>query len=83
MEENLLHDRDEEFPERALEEEEEDPTVAAFLDLLADDIEKHPERQGIPEELLRSILELTESIEVDLDEPIKGPVALQAVSRTP
>jgi antitoxin PrlF len=75
MEENLLHNGHEEFPERALEEE--DPTVAAFLELLADDIEKHPERlQGMPEELLRSILELTEGIQVDLDEPIEGPVAL-------
>jgi antitoxin PrlF len=55
----------------------DDPALAAFLRLLDRDMAEHPERlSGIPAALYRQILELTEGIEYDPDEPIVGPVAL-------
>jgi antitoxin PrlF len=60
-------------------EEEDDPALEPFLRLLAANIEAHPERlQGIPEALYRRWAALVEGVEVNLDEPIEGQVALQA-----
>lgn len=58
-------------------EEEDDPALEPFLRLLAADIEAHPERlQGIPEDLFRRWTAIAEGVEVNLNEPIEGPVAL-------
>ena len=62
---------------KAVEEEEEDPVLSAFLDFLERDIERHPERlQPVTVELVERIRALTAGIEIDLDEEIEGPVAL-------
>jgi hypothetical protein len=57
--------------EQEREQEEDDPVLAAFLALLAKDIEEHPE-QLIPldEERMRRINKLTEGIVVDMDEDL-------------
>jgi len=56
---------------------EEDPALVPFLKLLERDITEHPERLvGFPADLYRQIMELTEGLEYDPDEPIEGPVAL-------
>jgi antitoxin PrlF len=56
---------------------EDDPALAPFLELLERDVAAHPERLGgMPEELYRRLLAVTEGVEVDLDQPIEGPVAL-------
>jgi antitoxin PrlF len=55
----------------------DDPALAPFLELLERDVAGHPERlQGMPEDLYRRLLAVTEAVEVDLDQPIEGPVAL-------
>ena len=61
----------------AVEEAEEDPALVPFLQLLERDIVEHPERLGgFPADLHRRIMELTEGIDFDPDEPIEGSVAL-------
>jgi antitoxin PrlF len=61
----------------AMDEEEDDPALEPFLRLLASDIEAHPERlRGIPEDLYRRWVAVTEGVPVDLDETLEGPVAL-------
>jgi antitoxin PrlF len=58
-------------------EEEEDPTVIRFLELLEADIVKNPHRlTGLPVELYRRFLEVTDGLDFDLDEPIEGDVAI-------
>jgi antitoxin PrlF len=53
------------------------PQEVAFLRFLERDIEDHPERlRGFPEDLLQRLIAVTEGVEVDLDEPIEGLVAL-------
>lgn len=55
----------------------EDPALAPFLQLLERDITEHPERlSGLPEDLYRRWMAVTEGMEGDLDDPIEGPVAL-------
>ncbi len=64
---------------RSLEDDEDvdDPALVAFLQLLDRDMVERPERlSGIPAALYHQMLELTEGIEFDPDEPIIGPVAL-------
>ena len=57
--------------------EEEDPALEPFLELLERDIVTHPERlRGMPENLYRRLLAVTEGMDVGPDEPIEGPVAL-------
>lgn len=57
--------------------EEDDPALGAFLSFLERDIAAHPERlQTMPDDLYRRFLAVTEGLEIDLDEPIEGPVAL-------
>lgn len=57
--------------------EEDDPALEPFLLFLERDIAAHPERlQGMSEDLYRRLLAVTEGMEIDLDEPIEGPVAL-------
>jgi antitoxin PrlF len=59
------------------EEEIEDPALDSFLQLLERDITEHPERlRGLPEDLYRRWMALTEGMEGDPDDPIEGPVAL-------
>ncbi len=56
---------------------EDDPALAPFLELLERDVAGHPEGlRGMPEELYRRLLAVTEGVEVDPDQPIEGPVAL-------
>jgi antitoxin PrlF len=58
-------------------EDEQDPALGAFLDLLERDIAEHPERlQPVTRELAERMRRLSAGIEVDLDEKIEGPVAL-------
>jgi antitoxin PrlF len=58
-------------------EEEDDPALEPFLRLLAADMEAHPERlRGMPEDLYRRWLAVTDGVEADLDETLEGPVAL-------
>jgi len=57
--------------------EDDDPALVPFLRLLERDIVDHPERLGgIPETLYRRWVSVTEGVEVDLDAPIEGTVAL-------
>lgn len=68
---------DEAVVRRAGAPDEEDPALAPFLQLLERDIAAHPERlRPMPEDLYRRMIAVTEGVEVDLDEPIEGPVAL-------
>jgi antitoxin PrlF len=61
----------------SVEREENDPALAPFLHLLERDIAEHPERlSGVPEDLYRRWMALTDGMEGDPDDPIEGPVAL-------
>lgn len=52
-------------------EEHEDPTLMAFLDLLAKDIEQNPQNlREVDDSFWLAIDKLTEGVEVDLDEDI-------------
>jgi len=52
-------------------EEHEDPTLMAFLDLLAKDIELNPQNlREVDDSFWLAIDKLTEGVEVDLDEDI-------------
>jgi len=54
-----------------------DPIVGAFLDLMASDLEAHPERLGVvPGALLARAKELTEGLEIDHDSLIEGATTL-------
>ena len=58
-------------------ETREDPALGAFLAFLATDIGAHPERiQSVSPDLRARIEALTAGVEVDLNEPIEGVVAL-------
>lgn len=53
-------------------EEHEDPTLMAFLDLLAKDIEQNPQNlREVPDSFWLAIDKLTEGVEVDLDEKLE------------
>ena len=55
----------------------EDPALGAFLAFLATDIRAHPERiQSVSPDLRARIEALTAGLEVDLNAPIEGAVAL-------
>lgn len=57
--------------------EEDDPALEPFLRLLEREIVEHPERlRGMPADLYRRLAAVTDGMDVDLDEPIEGPVAL-------
>jgi antitoxin PrlF len=61
----------------AVTNEEHDPSLAAFLDLLSRDLSAHPDRlRGLPATLVERIRDAVAGVEVDLDEPIEGPVVL-------
>jgi len=52
-------------------DDNEDPALGAFLDFLADDIARHPERlQAMDPGLARRIEDLVEGVEIDLDSPL-------------
>jgi antitoxin PrlF len=55
--------------------EHEDPAIAAFLTLLARDIEAGRNIRGLPEDLARTMLEHAGHT-VNLDEEIEGEVAI-------
>lgn len=58
-------------------DETEDPALGAFLQFLAADIQHHPDGVGpVSPELRARIEALTEGMQVDLDAPIEGEVAL-------
>ena len=69
-----LHENGQVVVSRA-DAEHEDPAIGAFLDLLERDIEAGRVVGQLPDELARMMLEDAE-IDVDLDEPIDGDVAL-------
>ncbi|NBD95017.1 MAG: type II toxin-antitoxin system PrlF family antitoxin [Gammaproteobacteria bacterium] len=49
----------------------DDPALAAFLNFLADDMTRHPERlRGMDPSLARRIESLVDGVEVDLDAPL-------------
>ena len=55
----------------------EDPALGAFLEFLATDMRIHPERiQSISSDLRGRIEALTARLEIDLNAPIEGEVAL-------
>jgi len=57
--------------------DEEDPVIGAFLDFLALDMIDHPDRlTGLTAELIERARALTQGIDVDLDAPIDGDVAI-------
>jgi antitoxin PrlF len=59
------------------EAEEEDPALTPFLALLERDLAEHPERlRGMPQGLHERLLAVTEGVEVGMDEPIEGEVAI-------
>ena len=59
------------------EDEEEDPVVIAFLGFLEQDMMDHPERiQPITEELLQSISELTQGVNVSDNEVLPDEIGL-------
>jgi antitoxin PrlF len=52
-------------------EEHEDPTLMAFLDLLAKDIDENPQNlRELDDSFWQAIDKLTEGVEVDMDEDI-------------
>lgn len=54
-----------------------DPAIGAFLQFLAKDMHANPGRmRALSPELMASIGELVEGIEVDVDAPIEGDVAI-------
>ncbi len=54
-----------------------DATLGAFLDLLARDLERRPDRvRGLPDALVARIRRAVAGVDVDLDEPIHGAVTL-------
>lgn len=58
---------------RATGAEDDDPALGAFLDFLAADITRHPERlQAIDASLVARIQSLTEGVEIDLDAPLSA-----------
>lgn len=58
---------------RATSAEGDDPALGAFLDFLAANITRHPERlQAIDASLVARIQSLTEGVEVDLDAPLSA-----------
>jgi len=62
---------------RKLTEEDEDPALAGFLDLLGDDLERNKERILFATTAFADYLEeLTAGIEVDYDAPIEGDFQL-------
>jgi antitoxin PrlF len=51
--------------------EERDPVVEEFLDFLAKDLEKNPDRiQTISSELVSHVRSLISTVEIDLDSPL-------------
>ena len=55
----------------------DDPALGAFLEFLATDIRAHPERiRSVSPQLRARIEALTAGVEVDLNAPIEGAVAL-------
>jgi hypothetical protein len=62
----------------ATSEGDEEATVADFLELLARDIDSHPDRvREMPPELYERLRAVTTGMfDADVDDPIIGPVAL-------
>ena len=57
--------------------EDEDPVLGAFLDLLARDMTKHPDRvRGMPRNLLSRMRALVAGVPVNHNERVVGGVAL-------
>jgi len=66
-------------PRRA--ENEEDPTLAAFLGFLTEDIRRHPERIGpISPEFAARLEALTQGIEIDPEAAIEGETTIQRLA---
>jgi antitoxin PrlF len=61
--------------QRADEEREDDPVVGAFLQFLAKDMARHPERlKGLSPSLKARMAALGRRVQVDLEAPIEGEV---------
>ncbi len=53
-------------------EEENDPILEGFLEFMARDMERHPERiQAVDNDLAQRITSLAQNIRVDLDQPLE------------
>jgi antitoxin PrlF len=51
----------------------DDPALGAFLEFLAEDITRHPERlRGMDPSLARRIESLVDGVEIDLDSPLSN-----------
>ncbi|WP_188581821.1 type II toxin-antitoxin system PrlF family antitoxin [Azorhizobium oxalatiphilum] len=62
---------------RRVETAEDDPVVAGFLGLLAEDMARNPQIiAAFPPALAQRMAELTAGTDVDFDEAIDGPVDL-------
>jgi antitoxin PrlF len=62
---------------RRAEEDRDDPAIASFLTFLAKDIEKNPANlKSLSPELIKRIAPLVKGVDIDLDAPIEGDVAL-------
>ena len=62
---------------RRVEDEDADPVIERFLAFLAQDAQERPEAMAsIGSDLAARLTELTAGVEVDLDAPIEGEVAL-------
>lgn len=56
---------------RAIASEDDDPVLGPFLDYLASDMTRHPERLlSINDQLVQRLKGLTDGIEIDLDAPL-------------
>jgi antitoxin PrlF len=60
----------------AVEVEHRDPAIGAFLRLITDDIATGRHVGTLPEDLLQTLKDALQDIEVDLDAPIEGDVCL-------
>jgi antitoxin PrlF len=64
-------------PIAALADDGDDPAITAFLNFIERDLCRHPEQlRELPQGMIDRARELVAGIEVDLDAPIDGDVAI-------
>jgi antitoxin PrlF len=62
--------------EKEHDDDAEDPVIDGLLAFIAQDMEMHPEHaREVPKALLERMVELTEGMHVDPDDPITGDVS--------
>ena len=58
---------------RAQAPEAEDPVLGQFLEFLADDMQRHPERlQGVDANFAKRVRAVVQDVELDLDAPLSA-----------